>query len=209
MKNISKKILHRSSKSAQKAGMHAVTTLERLYGLPDKAGLLQKAVVSELERAGFSVCTEEQVSKLQQRRTGRLDVLAVYRGGTVAIELDARSPRQKSIEKLLQFDAFRIIGLRNISMPPPIGIDAVVALHVGQDYEEEFSRFVAAYPRQMSADEQKAVLSVFMSKLRIGRDANQIILGARRYAQQCTLKDNELAAEIIPAVEWLKEELWG
>jgi hypothetical protein len=59
---------------------------------------------------------------------GRIDLVAEYRNERVAIEIDYRSPREKSLDKLRQFRGYRIVCLRGAYVNPPDGIDAVVAL---------------------------------------------------------------------------------
>lgn len=121
---------HRLSEAAQAAGLRALTVLEGLYDLPDKAAGLQQAVALALEKAGFSVLTEARALQPLGHRTGRVDVVAEYQGGMIVIELDARSPRRKSVEKLKQFDAFRIIGLRGGDGGYLSDIDAIVSLDI-------------------------------------------------------------------------------
>jgi hypothetical protein len=54
-----------------------------------------------------------------------------YRDGFVAIELDRRSPRAGSMDKLLAFNAFRIIALRGAGpWRNERGIDAIISIPV-------------------------------------------------------------------------------
>lgn len=65
------------------------------------------------------------------RGEGYIDILARIHGGFVAIELDWKSPRSKSFDKLRAFNAFRMVVLRGA--PPwteERGIDAIFSIPV-------------------------------------------------------------------------------
>ena len=65
-----------------------------------------------MERRGFSVVLEHPVRRPDGRQ-GYIDIIARGpQGDLVVIELDTASPRKKSIEKLKQVDATRIVVLR-------------------------------------------------------------------------------------------------
>ena len=97
---------------------------------PDNARLMHKAVSAALCDAGFRVINEFFLREAFGTRNGRVDIVAILDGGFAAIELDTRRPRARSVAKLNQCDAFRIIGLRGVDCPPPKGIDAVVCMQV-------------------------------------------------------------------------------
>lgn len=96
----------------------------------DHAREMQQEVERALTRAGFSVRLEYPTAHLGDNRNGRIDIVAHKDGQDVAIELDCRTPRYRSIKKLKLFPGYRIIGLRGIRHPIVDGIDGVVCLQV-------------------------------------------------------------------------------
>lgn len=96
----------------------------------DHAREMQEEVSRALERAGFLVVLEFSTAKLGDNRNGRIDIVASKAGENVAIELDCRTPRLRSIKKLKLFDGYRIIGLRGVRHSIVDGIDGVVCLQV-------------------------------------------------------------------------------
>ncbi len=149
----------------------------------------------------------ERVTMSDGSRGGRLDVLAEFRGGLVAIELDARSPRRKSLEKLRQFTAFRVIGLRGVSMRPPAGIDAVVMLDIGPDPSPDFEKLVKAYPGRVDNRARKAAFSQFIARLRQGFPAAQLLDGMKCYAAWCAAKMSP-DEEPLALAAWLSRAMW-
>jgi hypothetical protein len=96
----------------------------------DHAQTMQKEVAHALEKAGF-VCSLEVATRfLGDCRNGRIDIVAQKNGESVAIELDCRSPRMRSIKKLKLWDGYKILGLRGVRHPIIDGIDGVVCLQV-------------------------------------------------------------------------------
>lgn len=102
----------------------------------DDAGALRNAIVLCLDQKGFSC---RHMVPTPQRSpspdyTGRLNILATKKGISIGIEVDRKSPREKSIFKLRNYPCdYRIIVLRTgESQPPPAGIDAVIAIHAVQ-----------------------------------------------------------------------------
>lgn len=110
------------------AGAQAVEAIGGLRGIPDHAFTAHQSVMAALDQAGFVVAKEVHVESPDE--LGRLDVVATKDGGQVAIEIDSRSPRKKSLRKLNRMDCFRIVALRRLV---PIserydGIHAVVGI---------------------------------------------------------------------------------
>jgi hypothetical protein len=90
---------------------------------------MQMAVAGRLSDAGFVVEVEVRVADRGDGQRGYIDIVASCSDGAVAIELDCRSPRAKSLAKLRQFSGFRVVGLRGaVCSVVPDGIDAVVAM---------------------------------------------------------------------------------
>jgi len=110
------------------AGAQAVAAMRGLRGIPDHAFTAHQSVMAALDAAGFVVAKEVGVESPDE--AGRLDVVASKDGGQVAIEIDSRSPRKKSLRKLNRMDCFRIVALRR-EVPATeayAGIHAVVGI---------------------------------------------------------------------------------
>lgn len=84
--------------------------------LPDRADLFAKRVAELLERDGWTVETEVVVpSRGIDSQRGRVDMVAEFLGFRIAIECDNKSPRTKSLHKLLQLDVnARLVILRRM-----------------------------------------------------------------------------------------------
>lgn len=109
----------------------AVISIIRSVIWPDHAATLHAYVGRALQAEGFKVTYEFKTRSLGDPRDGRIDLLAVRNGGVVAIELDTRRPRKRSLLKLRLADAFRLIVLRGVEgYDVPEGIDAVIAAPV-------------------------------------------------------------------------------
>ena len=115
----------------RETGEEAVRVLRSLPDLPDTAAACHAAAMVALQQAGFTVAPEFHVPAFDGERNGRIDVVLQKNGGLVAIELDARTPRRKSLKKLRCFPGYRIVALRGVALDrPPDGIDAAVSLPV-------------------------------------------------------------------------------
>ena len=92
------------------AGAYALEVLGKMQPAPDDAAEFHRTVETALKSAGFTVRREARVGIRESGRgAGRIDLLASIHDGFVAIELDRRSPRSKSLDKLRSFNAFRIV----------------------------------------------------------------------------------------------------
>jgi hypothetical protein len=82
--------------------------------------------------AGFTVRREARCGIRESGRgEGFIDLLASQHGGFVAIELDNRSPRAGSLDKLRAFNAFRLLVLRgDRAWPKERGINAIISIGV-------------------------------------------------------------------------------
>lgn len=96
----------------------------------DNARIAHEEVVQFLERHGFKCEKEHFVIDRGDGRRGRVDVYAVRGNLKLAIEIDERTIRKKSIFKLRQIkDAVRVVLLRDgDATEKPEGIDAVISL---------------------------------------------------------------------------------
>lgn len=116
----------------QLAGWLALEVMGSMLPPPDNAKSFHDAVEAALKAAGFFVRREAYCGMRESGRSwGRIDLLAQIHGGFVAIELDWRSPRAGSMDKLRAFNAFRIVVLRGAR---PWGqerdIDAIISIPV-------------------------------------------------------------------------------
>ncbi len=110
----------------------AITEIMQSRVWPDHAQSMHAEFAAALRRGGFYVWLEYPTKVFGDIRDRRLDLYVRGRGGfAAAIELDARKPRRKSIEKLRMIDGVRIVGVRGVeNVPCPEGIDAVVTMRV-------------------------------------------------------------------------------
>lgn len=115
-------------------------------------------VAAALEKSGYicqcGVLVPARSSEASYR--GRINIVATKAGRTIALSLDRKAMREKSIFMLREYPCdCRIILLRNGSAAsPPAGIDAVIPLRF-TDTKDLFLQFWDAYPRK--ADKQKAL----------------------------------------------------
>jgi hypothetical protein len=122
----------------RRTGEKAQNVLADLPPQPDTAGAVHGAAIEALRAAGFEVRTECGVDDRGDGRSGRVDIVAEHDGGSVAIEIDHRNPRQKSVHKLRRFSGFRLLALRGIALPNlPDGIDGAVSIPVRRETGEE------------------------------------------------------------------------
>ncbi|CAG8998073.1 MAG: hypothetical protein CENE_00004 [Candidatus Celerinatantimonas neptuna] len=78
----------------------------------DDAKPLQNAIADSLRSSGWVVELEHQVADRGDGRCGCVDLLASKDSQKIAMEIDRKSPRKKSLVKLSQVDAFPIVALR-------------------------------------------------------------------------------------------------
>jgi hypothetical protein len=105
---------------------------------PDTAAALHYEVAESFWDAGFFVEFEHRVPNRGDGRPGRIDLVVSLGKTRIAIELDCRRPRAKSIFKLRSFDGFRLIGLRGVEWVEQIaGIDCVIGMPVRQAMRDE------------------------------------------------------------------------
>lgn len=115
------------------AGMYVLDILRHIkVPLTDSARAFHDEVEELLVQHRFNVRREAAVSvRASGRGAGRIDLLAHKSGGFVALELDFRSPRPGSMDKLRAFNAFRIIVLRGAEpWGKELGIDAIISVPV-------------------------------------------------------------------------------
>lgn len=111
-----------------------VATIFRGLVVPDDAKSAHDFVVARLTESGFDVTRELWVAERGDGSTGRVDVYAERADGNLAIEIDRRSPRAKSVAKLRHVEnAQRVILLRmptDVEYEPPtlLDVDAIIPL---------------------------------------------------------------------------------
>ena len=109
----------------------AVAIMKRLRSIPDTAAQSHYRVMAAFQQAGWNVMPEYRID-LPDGRRGRIDLVVETPGAMIAIEIDTRKPREKSLRKLALFNGGRIIALRGVGgTPKHVGeVDAVVRLSV-------------------------------------------------------------------------------
>lgn len=119
---------------------NAIEVLEQ-YEFADSAAAMHALAAEILQSHEFVVEFEHTIfyiDTLKQKRRGRIDLVAYKYGGAVAIELDCRNPRTKSIQKLRAFDGAKIFALRGIRViDMPAGIDGAAYLQCRQATRHE------------------------------------------------------------------------
>jgi hypothetical protein len=101
--------------AAREVGTFPVDVEERLAMLPDDldAAAFHAAAEAALGSLGFTCWREVRLSARGDGQGGRLDIVAERHGVRIALELDDRTPRRKSLVKLGQTDCtFRVVVLR-------------------------------------------------------------------------------------------------
>jgi hypothetical protein len=113
------------------AGRFAVSVISKLCP-PDNARNFHDEVEEALRQSGFWVRREALCSVRESGRSrGYIDLLAEKFGGFVAIELDNKSPRSGSLDKLRAFNAYRVVVLRGaLEWPEERGIHAIISIPV-------------------------------------------------------------------------------
>lgn len=99
----------------------------------DNARDMHYAVETALHRCGWSTDREVRVDYRRDGRIGHVDIVAYRNGVSVAIEMDHRTPRKKSLAKLASLKgevALRAVTLRS-ECPPFVTDDGVVVFGAG------------------------------------------------------------------------------
>ncbi len=80
----------------------------------DHAKTAQNEIVKHLKSLGYKCVSEYEVDNRGDGRVGRIDIVATKDDIKLAIEVDNKSPRQKSINKLNSMTNYhKIVILRN------------------------------------------------------------------------------------------------
>jgi DNA-binding transcriptional ArsR family regulator len=95
----------------------------------DDAAAAHDAIEIALRGCRFQTTREVKVADRGDGRPGRIDLVAGRDNTMIAIEIDRESVRPKSLHKLSQVDAFKLVVLRRSSLSTvPDGVDAIVVL---------------------------------------------------------------------------------
>lgn len=136
---------------------------------------------------------------------GRINLVAAKDGKTVALSLDRRSIRDKSVFMLREFPCdCRIALLRSPNVPPlPAGIDAVISLQITSG-EDAFLRFWDAYPRKV--DKQKALKA--WKRLSPDETLYQVIMSILEKQKRSLQWQRDGGAYIPYPSTWLNGRRW-
>lgn len=95
-------VLHPNPPPQAEEGTFPQDVVERLSRLPTDLGAaaFHAAAESALASLGFTCQREAKVADRGDGHEGRLDLVAERRGSRIAVELDDRTPRRKSVAKL-------------------------------------------------------------------------------------------------------------
>lgn len=96
--------------------MNIVTTLEDLPRYSNENALeFNIRVRNELKKESFDIFIEQLVPNRGDGRRGKIDIVAKKDGLVYAIEIDRKSPRQKSIYKITNYPCdVRLVVLRDL-----------------------------------------------------------------------------------------------
>ena len=128
-----------------------MVSLLRGISAPDDASATRDAILHTLNQNGYSCQHQAPTPRRSEdsQYTGRVGIVAAKDGTVFGIAVDRKTPREKSIYKLREFQCdYRIIVLRSgQELLPPAGIDAVVSIH-DADAEDLFLKFWGKYPKK-------------------------------------------------------------
>lgn len=112
--------------------------------------------------------------------TGRLGIEAVKADTVIAVQIDRKSPREKSLHKLREYPCdFRIIALREgTEQPVPTGINALILLKSKSG--ELFERFWKAYPRKKAKSDAKKAWDKLKPSMELCRTMSAALDKAKR-----------------------------
>lgn len=111
------------------AGNLVLSVLRNLE-VPERQRACYNRVVGALRQAGFNMRLQARSGIRTEDGWVRVDLVAQFRGGYVAIELNRRHPRRRSLAALQSMDMFRILALRGAPEPLPkvSSINAIISL---------------------------------------------------------------------------------
>ena len=90
-----------------------IRTLIEGCPVPDEAGSAEDEIADLLRADGWEVARQVYVAERGDGRGGRVDLVVERDAATVAIEIDRRTPRRKSVVKLRARSWGRVIALRD------------------------------------------------------------------------------------------------
>jgi hypothetical protein len=190
-----------------------------LAGMRGDAKEFHDALEKALAMRGMRVVREFPVPDRGDGRGGFVDLVAFSREGAIALEMDRDSPREKSIRKLAQVEALRVVVLRDSPAPtsPPSGLDAVLSPLGGCAERREaspkrdsvlqgFDRFWAAWPSHRRKADKPRVRRKW-ERENLEGIAEQVIVALGRWKTSRDWRKN--SGDFIPApLVWLNQERW-
>jgi len=190
-----------------------------LQNLPrgGNAKALQDTAASRLAEAGYAVETEHKVKDRGDGHPGAIDIL-VNAQPPIAIELDRRAPREKSLFKLRQINGHRIIVLREgPNQPPPDGITRVIGLQPLGDPPLEFGGaqrpFSQPEPEQLPPEVYGPLLDAYRGAAHNPTTVGILPQKWKEYFLELHKAGVDLsvitAETIKKAKAWGKRERWG
>jgi hypothetical protein len=195
------------SEVARDLGKRVGEALRSLGPLPDEAKSFHDACEASLRKAGFVVFREWEID-LGAGRHGYIDLVVMEEDRGVAIELDRRLPRAKSLKKLSKFDGYRICVTRtaNSSREFEGMVDEVIAVPVLPSENPKFQEFWKVFPARKGSNPKYPARQKFDELVRQGIDPDAIIGGARGYAAAAGKDAN--TEFICTAVVFLNQRRW-
>lgn len=88
-----------------------INALFESFKVTDHAKTAQLEITDHLKRNGFDCILEFCISEYADGKTGRIDIIAIKGTERIAIEVDNRSPRKRSMQKLKNMSDYQALIL--------------------------------------------------------------------------------------------------
>ena len=184
-----------------------MVSLLRGISAPDDASATRDAILHTLTQNGYSCQHQASVPRRSEdpQYTGRVGIVAAKDGVVFGVAVDRKTPREKSIYKLREFQCdYRIIVLRSgQEVHPPAGIDAVVTIH-DSNAEDLFLEFWDKYPKKVG----RAKAYDAFKKLCVSGDLLLIMLRALEIQSNSRQWKEDNGRYIPHASTWLNGRRW-
>lgn len=174
---------------------------------PNEASAARDAIVYALSKHDFCCQQFAQISHRSPSEDyrGKVSVIAAKNGVLIAIAVDRKSPREKSVFKLRNYPCdFRLVVLREADHPAPIaGIDAVISIR-SVDGDDLFPQFWKAYPQKK--DRQRSYQA--FARLHVTQEMLHEMLCALERQKESRQWQEENGRYIPLASTWLNGRRW-
>lgn len=184
----------------------AISTIQRVEA-PDEASAVRDAIAYALSQHDFCC---QQFAQTERRSPdedyrGKVGIVAAKSGTIIAIEVDRKTPKEKSIFKLRNFPCdFRVIVLRDAHYPQAIpGIDSVISIQSGGS-NNLFLQFWKVYPQKK--DRQRAYQAFV--RLHVTEEMLQKMIFALEVQKRSRQWRTENGRYIPLASTWLNGRRW-